>query len=484
MLDFEYISTSERGSGVAESEWNETLQGCECEGPCTSSTNCSCLLESKENYSEDGILFPRAGNSAPLLECHDECQCVEKGNCTNRVLQSGIQVRLKVVNMPNKGCGVIALEPVQKGQFVCEYAGEIIGPEEVLRRAELHKNDEHNYIFTIKERSQDNSITTYVDPRYKGNIARFVNHSCDPNLQVVSVRIGRTIPVVGLFAKRDISSNEELSYDYGESLDAENQQKPCHCGSENCRGFLPVSKMGRHSKIPKKNRKKLKSVDPYNLKAKLFKEKNANKTKNFAPADDQPMSRALKMLQKAKDEVVVDRKELRKRKKHRNRVLEEAGKMGIKKNPYETIDQFVKRVEQMAHFDIERHKFMAELGFAGRSEDEIKKDYKEIDDKAERAKEQKKREIKNKIETAKKRRLEEQKRRMEKAAKRKEQFGQVQQEEDQLENEHEDEMEIEKRERKDGDSEQSEDSEVEGNSEQEDNETEQQEMKQVKSQNL
>ena len=33
--------------------------------------------------------------------------------------------------------------------------------------------------------------------------------------------------------------------------------------------------MGRHSKIPKKNRKKLKSVDPYNLKAKLLKEKNA-----------------------------------------------------------------------------------------------------------------------------------------------------------------------------------------------------------------
>ena len=56
--------------------------------------------------------------------------------------------------------------------------------------------------------------------------------------------------------------------------------------------------------------------------------------------------------------------------------------------------------------------FQAELGFAGRSEDEIKKDYKEIDDKAERAKEQKKREIKNKIEAAKKRRLEEQKRRM------------------------------------------------------------------------
>ena len=56
----------------------------------------------------------------------------------------------------------------------------------------------------------DNEV---IDPTIKGNLARFINHSCDPNC--ISEKwhvLGET--AIGIFARRDISKDEELSFDY------------------------------------------------------------------------------------------------------------------------------------------------------------------------------------------------------------------------------------------------------------------------------
>lgn len=48
----------------------------------------------------------------------------------------------------------------------------------------------------------------------KGNIARFVNHSCEPNC-TMEKRIVRGEPKMALFAgPRGIMTGEELTYDY------------------------------------------------------------------------------------------------------------------------------------------------------------------------------------------------------------------------------------------------------------------------------
>ncbi|XP_011363040.1 histone-lysine N-methyltransferase SETMAR, partial [Pteropus vampyrus] len=59
------------------------------------------------------------------------------------------------------------------------------------------------------------------------------------------------VPKLALFAARDISPGEELSYDYsgrflnGTDSDAEDRQddgtprKPCYCGARSCAAFLP-----------------------------------------------------------------------------------------------------------------------------------------------------------------------------------------------------------------------------------------------------
>jgi histone-lysine N-methyltransferase SETD2/UMP-CMP kinase len=52
-----------------------------------------------------------------------------------------------------------------------------------------------------------------IDPTYSGNIARFINHSCDPNCQTRKWTVLNEV-CVGIFTLKDIQENEELTFDY------------------------------------------------------------------------------------------------------------------------------------------------------------------------------------------------------------------------------------------------------------------------------
>lgn len=144
---------------------------------------------------------------------------------------------------PKKGYGLRTLSKIRKGQFVCEYAGEVISLDEAKRRTALLSNSDSNYIFILREHVHTatgvDAIVTCVDPTTKGNIGRFCNHSCDPNLFVVPVRFDSLIPHLAFFAQRDISEGEELCYSYGPSSSNNILNKSCLCMSQNCTGKLP-----------------------------------------------------------------------------------------------------------------------------------------------------------------------------------------------------------------------------------------------------
>ncbi|XP_016415308.1 histone-lysine N-methyltransferase SUV39H1-A-like [Sinocyclocheilus rhinocerous] len=64
-------------------------------------------------------------------------------------------------------------------------------------------------------------VHTIEAARY-GNISHFVNHSCDPNLQVYNVLIdnlNERLPRTAFFAKRGIKAGEELTFDYKMTVD-------------------------------------------------------------------------------------------------------------------------------------------------------------------------------------------------------------------------------------------------------------------------
>ena len=84
-----------------------------------------------------------------------------------------------------------------------------------------------------------------------GSIARFVNHSCNPNCRMTKWIVSGQ-PRMALFAgDKPIMTGDELTYDYNfDPFSAKHVQK-CLCGSHNCRGVLgPKS---REVKPPKTN---------------------------------------------------------------------------------------------------------------------------------------------------------------------------------------------------------------------------------------
>jgi SET domain-containing protein len=136
--------------------------------------------------------------------------------------------------VPNgKGFGVMALDPIEPGSFVCEYTGVVNGP--------LTKN---NYFLMVVERfGKEKELVHSVDAQPCGNVGRYVNHACGStaNCSIECVRVRGPRPFLCLFAKRRIHPDEEVFFDY--SCGSPNillSQTPCLCGDKQCLGFLPT----------------------------------------------------------------------------------------------------------------------------------------------------------------------------------------------------------------------------------------------------
>lgn len=84
----------------------------------------------------------------------------------------------------------------------------------------------------------------------RGSIARFVNHSCDPNCRMEKWTVGGK-PRMALFASdRGIMTGEELTYDYNFDPYSQKNVQVCRCGADNCRGVLGP----KPKELPKKEK--------------------------------------------------------------------------------------------------------------------------------------------------------------------------------------------------------------------------------------
>jgi SET domain-containing protein len=132
------------------------------------------------------------------------------------------------------GRGVFARRLIHEDETVCEYRGEIISEAELARRyPEDMEGLNHTFAFGVEH---DHNI----DGGAKGNIARWINHSCGPNCDTFEKD-----KRIFVRAIRDIRTGEELSYDYnieaGEPLTkAVKARWPCWCGAKKCRGTVLV----------------------------------------------------------------------------------------------------------------------------------------------------------------------------------------------------------------------------------------------------
>ncbi|CAF1408314.1 unnamed protein product [Rotaria magnacalcarata] len=218
-------------------EEDEQYDGCSCSLNDTCA-DCSCSNRFGINYNSLTCL--NINKTGPVFECNSECRCSFE-LCQNRVSQKDDQCNnAEIISTPNKGSGVISRKSIlHPGTYIGEYVGEVLSENEARRRILATENYEHNYLLLYNEHQSGKIIKTFIDARYYGNWTRFINHSCNPNLHIVPIRIDQpTPPRLAFFTLREIQGNEELSYSYGTTID-EKHSKPCRCSSSSCTGFMP-----------------------------------------------------------------------------------------------------------------------------------------------------------------------------------------------------------------------------------------------------
>lgn len=112
-------------------------------------------------------------NRSTFLECNDLCPT---GNlCMNQGIRRNTKAKLAVILTLN-GQGLATMEDLEEGSFVIEYTGELINETERQRRLkEMYDTRQTNFYF------HEIAKGIYVDAFKRGNLARFINHSCDPN---------------------------------------------------------------------------------------------------------------------------------------------------------------------------------------------------------------------------------------------------------------------------------------------------------------
>ncbi|KAL5551350.1 hypothetical protein UlMin_001526 [Ulmus minor] len=236
-------------------------RGCDCIIGCSDSGKCACAVKNGGEipFNHNGAIV----EAKPLVyECGPSCRCPP--TCHNRVSQKGTKFQLEIFKTKSRGWGVRSLNFIPSGSFVCEYIGELLKEKEAEERA---GNDE--YLFDIGNNYNDSSLwdglstlipDTHlapcevvedggltIDAAQCGNIGRFINHSCTPNLYAQNVLFDhddRRIPHIMLFSAENIPPLQELTYHYNYTIDQVRdsngniRKKECFCGSHECSGRL------------------------------------------------------------------------------------------------------------------------------------------------------------------------------------------------------------------------------------------------------
>ncbi|MCL2449686.1 MAG: SET domain-containing protein, partial [Polyangiaceae bacterium] len=103
-----------------------------------------------------------------------------------------------------QGRGAFATRDIAEGERIIEYVGDRMSHDEADAACPDDESAErhHTFLFAV-----DDDVV--IDGSRNGNDSRYINHSCDPNTEIVIVR-----QRIYVHALRDIEAGEELFYDY------------------------------------------------------------------------------------------------------------------------------------------------------------------------------------------------------------------------------------------------------------------------------
>lgn len=258
-----------------------SLCGRKLDDPESSLTQCEC----NPNDEDPCGPYSQCLNRMLLTECGPTCKAGDR--CNNRAFEKRLYPKLVPYRTPSRGWGLKTLEDIKAGQFVIEYVGELIDEEEFRRRMRRKHEirDENFYFLTLdKERM--------IDAGPKGNLARFMNHCCEPNCETQKWTVLGDVRV-GLFALYDIPANSEVTFNYNLEC-AGIEKKRCMCGAKRCSGYIGAKPKQDESQSKKP---KLPGKRTYK-KRKPTEESPSTKNKPKRPIGRPPKPRELTEIEK------------------------------------------------------------------------------------------------------------------------------------------------------------------------------------------
>ncbi|XP_060519038.1 variant-silencing SET domain-containing protein [Cylas formicarius] len=190
---------------------------------------CDCYLAEQDIQNGEFGCGDDCLNRLLMIECGDLCQVGQR--CTNKRFQKGQFAPVEVFKTEKKGLGLRAAANIPYGEFILEYVGEVLDPDEFDKRAEVYSEDKniHHYFMSLR-------ADAIIDATVKGNISRFINHSCDPNAETQKWTVNGELRI-GFFSTRTILAGEEVTFDYRFQRYGREAQK-CYCEAAACRGWL------------------------------------------------------------------------------------------------------------------------------------------------------------------------------------------------------------------------------------------------------
>lgn len=228
---------------------------------------CDCTISEEEVKKGEVGCTVNCINRMLYIECSLKCRCGEY--CDNQQFQRYNYVNCGVFRTERKGFGIRANHEVFPDQFIIEYVGEVLNTKQFEKRAKQYSKDKNRHYYFMALRS-----SAVIDATTKGNISRFINHSCDPNAMTQKWTVNGELRV-GFFSTRYIKPGEEITFDYQFQRYGKQAQK-CYCEADNCRGWIgenPISDeesgddgkskkiKGKKTKVSKKSKAKLVAED-------------------------------------------------------------------------------------------------------------------------------------------------------------------------------------------------------------------------------
>ncbi|KAI8511796.1 N-lysine methyltransferase kmt5a [Branchiostoma belcheri] len=139
----------------------------------------------------------------------------EKQRWIEQQILGKVEEGMEVVDIEGKGRGVVATKPFGRGDFVVEYAGDLIDMKTAKGKEAKYAQDPSTgcYMYYFKYKNNTYCVDATAE---SGRLGRLINHSAKHKNLIARTISAGGLPRIILVAARDIPPGKELQYDYGD----------------------------------------------------------------------------------------------------------------------------------------------------------------------------------------------------------------------------------------------------------------------------